>query len=82
MSFIAEPTPALATGSEPMMDSVAAIDKTKTQESTVHCSSLAVAPSSLTRVGKATFRMVLSIPMMTRLRERTARACQRRARQA
>jgi hypothetical protein len=47
--------------------------------STIHCRSLALACSSSTSVGSATFRIVLSILTTRRQKQRIARIAQRRS---
>ena len=51
--------------------------KTMAYESTIHCSALEVACSCLTRVGRATLRMVLSTLMIKAEAHTTANAAQR-----
>src|SRR5918992_538854 len=51
---------------------------TSRYDSTIHCSFELEASNSSWRVGRATLRIVLSSPMITRLRESTARVFQRR----
>ena len=53
--------------------------KTRLYASTIHCSSLVLAPSSLESVGMATFSAVLPMMTIIKLVQRTARIHQRRA---
>ncbi len=52
--------------------------KTSAYASTIHCSSVPVAPSSRWIVGRATFSALTAITIVTRLRFRIARISQRR----
>src|SRR3954451_16919160 len=53
--------------------------KTSKYESTIHCSFEGEAPNSCCSVGRATLRIVLSSPMITRLSDSTPSVFQRRA---